>query len=115
MASDGEDVAIEVFLDFWVGGVVGLAVEEGEVGGVDGESFFEDGEDAVFFDFPIEAFEDEALPVGTIAEFFEFFGLGGGEEAPEFFTIDGEGAIEVGGDSFFVAGVIEERSFDAVF
>ena len=76
MASDGEDVAIEVFLDFWVGGVVGLAVEEGEVGGVDGESFFEDGEDAVFFDFPIEAFEDEALPVGTIAEFFEFFGLG---------------------------------------
>lgn len=34
LAGDGEDVAIEVFLDFWVGGVVGLAVEEGEVGGV---------------------------------------------------------------------------------
>jgi hypothetical protein len=77
LAGDGKDILLEVGGDFGVVLVVGLAVEQGEVGGVDGESFFQNGEDAVFFDFAIEAFEDEPLPVGAVLEFGEFGGLGG--------------------------------------
>jgi hypothetical protein len=115
LASDGEDILLEVGGDFGIVLVVGLAVEQGEVGRVDGKSFFQNGEDAVFFDFAIEAFENEPLPVGAVLEFGEFGGLGGFKKAPKFCSIDGEGTIEVGGDAGFIAGRLNQGSFDAVF
>ena len=42
LASQGEDVLLEVGGYFGVGVVVGLAVEQGEMGGIDRDSFFED-------------------------------------------------------------------------
>ena len=118
MSGEAEDVGGEVFADLGGGAGEGRGVHECEVGVVDGETFFEQVQDAVFFDESVEAFEDFALPVVGVAgfEFGEFFVLGGFEKFPEESGVEGVFGVEIGGlADLEVLGIVTGRLFGDPF
>ena len=75
LPGDGENILFKKLCDFGVDVVVGLTVEEGEMGIIDVQTTFENFEDAFFLDFAGQAFKNQPLPVVLIFNFFELFCL----------------------------------------
>lgn len=103
LTGNGEDVLLEVFEDAGVGIVVGQAVEQGEVGIINGNALFQYGEDAVFFHLAVKPFQNQPLPVGAIAQFVQFFSLSGFEEAPKLLAINGKLTVKVSGVALLIS------------
>lgn len=115
LTGNGEDILLKVFEDAEVGIVVGQAVEQSEVSINNGNALFQNGEDAIFFDLAIEAFQNQPLPVGFIPQFIQFLRLGDCQKSPELGAIDGKFPIKISGVALFVTGTLHQCRFYAIF
>ena len=78
------------------------------------QPLLQDSQRAVLLDLLVQPLQQQALPVRAILQFRQFLGLGGFEELPEEFAVEGKLSVEVSRIANAVA-VLGEGVFDVRF